>query len=115
MLAGALKGNERAKLVGTTTFGQGMIHEVQPLPGGSALVIAVGRFETPAGRVVEHEGITPDYVVKSDEIATCKNSPPIDRQYEEAMKILQESIARIRNPARPPPRDQPEVMITRHT
>ncbi|HEX5411072.1 MAG TPA: S41 family peptidase [Terriglobia bacterium] len=115
MLAGALTDNERAKLVGTTTFGQGMIHEVRPLPDGSGLVIAVGRFETPAGRVVEHEGITPDDDVKSDERESCKNWPPIDRQYEEAIKILQQSIAGFPNPVRPANSGQPEMMITRPT
>src|SRR5262249_42952309 len=64
LLAGALKDNHRAILVGMNTFHQGLIHEVQPLQDGSGLVIAIARFQTPAGTDVEDEGISPYYVVE---------------------------------------------------
>jgi carboxyl-terminal processing protease len=98
MLAGALKDNHRATLVGTNTFGQGLIHSVQPLQDGSGLVIAVARFETPAGTDVEHGGISPDYVVQSAETDLARNTPATDPQYQEAVRILLQDIPRLRSP-----------------
>jgi carboxyl-terminal processing protease len=98
MLAGALKDNHRATLVGTNTFGQGMIHAVQPLLDGSGLVIAVARFETPAGTDVRHGGISPDYAVQGSETDLVRNTPASDPQYKKAVSILLQDIARLRNP-----------------
>ena len=55
ILVGALKDNHRAALVGTKTFGQDLIHSLQPLTDGSGLVIAVARFKTPAVRMLGAE------------------------------------------------------------
>jgi carboxyl-terminal processing protease len=74
MLAAALQDNRRAMLIGSQTFGQGLIHSVQPLSDASALVIAIGRFTTPGGKDVLHRGITPDLVVASSEMIDPRGS-----------------------------------------
>jgi carboxyl-terminal processing protease len=89
MLAAALKDNHRAMLIGGQTFGQGLIHSVQPLPDASAVVIAIARFTTPAGEDVLHRGITPDVVVASSEMNDPRGSASApNRQYREAVGLL---------------------------
>ena len=90
ILAGALKDNRRALLVGSTTFGQGLVHSVHTLSDGSGLVIAVARFKTPAGREVQGKGIEPDHVV--DDFNTDLNPTEVatarDTQYTEGITVL---------------------------
>jgi carboxyl-terminal processing protease len=76
-------------LIGSQTFGQGLIHSVQPLSDGSAVVIAIAHFTTPAGKNVLHYGITPDVVVPSSEMDDPRGtaSRP-NRQYREAVGLL---------------------------
>jgi carboxyl-terminal processing protease len=95
MLAAALQDNHRAMLIGSQTFGQGLIHSVQPLPDGSALVIAIAYFTTPAGKDVRHHGITPDVVVASSEMNDPRGSASApNRQYRKAVDLLIAEISR---------------------
>ena len=95
MLAAALQDNHRAMLIGSQTFGQGLIHSVQPLPDASAVVIAIARFTTPAGKDVMHLGITPDVVVASSEMNDPRGSASApNRQYREAVGLLIAEITR---------------------
>jgi len=91
MLAGALHDNHRAILIGTRTFGQGLIHSLQPLSDGSGLIVVVARFETPNGMEIHHRGILPDYQVEGKEMDL--GSQKGDPQYEMAVKVLLEKIA----------------------
>jgi carboxyl-terminal processing protease len=63
IVAGALQDAHRAQLVGETTFGTGTVLDTFPLEDGSALLLATEEWLTPAGRVIWHQGITPDQVV----------------------------------------------------
>ena len=94
MLAGALHDNHRAMLVGTRTFGQGLIHSLQPLSDGSGLIVAVARFETPNRMEIHHRGILPDYQVEGKEMDLGRQKA--DPQYEMAVKVLLEKIARMK-------------------
>ncbi len=94
MLAGALHDNHRATLIGTRTFGQGLIHSLQPLSDGSGLIVAVARFETPNGMEIHHRGILPDYQVEGKEIDLGRQKA--DPQYEMAVKVLLEKIAEMK-------------------
>ena len=62
IVSGALRDNCRAALVGERTYGKGLIQSVYELSDGSALVITVGRYITPAGTDIDREGISPDYM-----------------------------------------------------
>jgi carboxyl-terminal processing protease len=90
ILAGALRDNHRAVLVGSTTFGQGLVHSVRQLSDHSGLVVAVARLKTPAGREFEHRGLKPDYVVGNSEPDFEPNqiATPEDRQYAQAVAVL---------------------------
>jgi carboxyl-terminal processing protease len=64
IVTGALQDAGRAKAVGDTTFGTGTVLNVFNLSDGSALILAVEEWLTPAGRVIWHTGIVPDEAVK---------------------------------------------------
>src|SRR5580700_3693887 len=61
--AGALQDDHLATLVGTRTFGKGVVQSIFPLPDEGALKITTARYVTPAGRDIQHHGIEPDMVV----------------------------------------------------
>jgi carboxyl-terminal processing protease len=63
IVAGALQDQQRAKLVGETTFGTGTVLNQFKLSDGSALMLATEEWLTPDGRVIWHKGISPDVEV----------------------------------------------------
>ena len=63
IVAGALKDAQRAKLVGEKTFGAGTLLQEFGLSDGSAMLLAISEWITPAGHVIWHKGITPDVEV----------------------------------------------------
>ncbi len=66
IVAGALQDAKRAVVVGETTFGTGTVLNQFDLPDGSALLLATQEWLTPKGRVIWHQGLTPDVVIKMD-------------------------------------------------
>ena len=67
ILSGALQDNERAVLVGTQTFGKGLVQSVRSLPDGSGIAITVAKYLTPSGRDINKLGIEPDILVELTE------------------------------------------------
>ncbi|PIY82110.1 MAG: peptidase S41 [Candidatus Omnitrophica bacterium CG_4_10_14_0_2_um_filter_44_9] len=67
IVAGALQDNQRAIILGVTTFGKGSVQTVFPLKDGSALKLTTSRYFTPKGISIHQKGITPDIVVGSKE------------------------------------------------
>ena len=67
ILSGALQDNERATLIGTKTFGKGLVQSVRPLGDGSGLAVTIAKYLTPSGRDINKEGIPPDVIVKLSE------------------------------------------------
>jgi len=100
ILSGALQDNERAILVGTQTFGKGLVQSVRGLGDGSGIAITVAKYLTPSGRDINQEGIAPDVVLEltdeqretlslnQDQIGTVA-----DPQYTRALEVLQQDIA----------------------
>jgi carboxyl-terminal processing protease len=70
IVAGALQDARRAKLVGEKTFGTGTVLETFSLSDGSALMLAIEEWLTPAGKVIWHHGISPDVIVNLPPEAT---------------------------------------------
>jgi len=85
--AGALQDYGLAKLVGTKTFGKGVVQSIYPLPDNGALKITTARYITPLGRDIQHKGINPDIVVTQNpdpSLIDTKN----DRQLAAAKAFL---------------------------
>jgi carboxyl-terminal processing protease len=66
IVAGALRDNRRATIVGRTTYGKGSVQTVMPLTAGRALKITTSRYFTPSGESINEKGIHPDVVVPRD-------------------------------------------------
>ncbi len=60
LFSAALRDHNRARLVGTQTWGKGTLLRVLPLPDGGALRFSTGRYVSPKGQVIEGKGLTPD-------------------------------------------------------
>ena len=58
---------EAATLVGTTSFGKGIVQSVLPLTDGTAVKITISRYFTPNGVCIHGKGVTPDIEVELDE------------------------------------------------
>ncbi len=63
IMAGAIKDNQRGELLGTKTFGTGTVLERFNLSDGSAMLLAVEEWLTPAGHTIWHKGITPNVTI----------------------------------------------------
>ena len=61
VLSGALQDYGRATIAGTKTFGKGSVNILRQLEDGSGLYITTARWLTPNGRLIEGEGLSPDY------------------------------------------------------
>ena len=90
ILAGALKDNGKATLVGTKTYGKGIIQELHQLSDGSGLKITVSEYYTPNHNAIHKIGITPDVEVDLSE--DVKQQTTIqekdDNQLQKAIEIL---------------------------
>ncbi len=90
ILAGALKDNERATIVGEKTYGKGVIQELLTLNDGSGLKITTSEYYTPNHNKINKIGILPDVEVKLDE--SLDNQLVIeekdDTQLQKAIEIL---------------------------
>jgi carboxyl-terminal processing protease len=69
IVAGALKDNQRAIIVGTQSFGKGSVQTVLPLDDDRAIKLTTALYYTPNGTSIQAEGITPDIVVEEMKIA----------------------------------------------
>ena len=67
ILSGALQDNNRATLVGTQTFGKGLVQSVRSLGDGSGLAVTIAKYLTPSGRDINKEGIPPDIIIELSE------------------------------------------------
>lgn len=103
ILSGALQDNERAVLVGTRTFGKGLVQSVRELPDGSGVAVTVAKYLTPSGRDINKHGIDPDIAVElNDEqrerLASDREliGTVEDPQYAEALNVLVTEIQEAR-------------------
>src|SRR5436305_5625862 len=55
IVAGALQDHDRARLVGETSFGKGLVQNPFPLKDGSALILTTGHYYTPSGRLIQRD------------------------------------------------------------
>jgi carboxyl-terminal processing protease len=100
ILSGALQDDKRATLVGTKTFGKGLVQSVRGLGDGSGLAVTIAKYLTPSGRDINKHGIDPDVVLELTEEQRkqlqqdrTKIGTPADPQYVKAAEVLQQKIA----------------------
>ncbi|MBF1051219.1 MAG: S41 family peptidase [Peptostreptococcaceae bacterium] len=86
ILAGALQDNKAATILGTKTYGKGVIQTIMPLSDGGGLSITTAQYYTPNGKTVHKKGIIPD--VKIDLKATDKE----DVQLKKAIDIIKKKM-----------------------
>ncbi|PSN11988.1 peptidase S41 [filamentous cyanobacterium CCT1] len=103
ILSGALRDNERALLVGTRTFGKGLVQSVRSLGDGSGVAITVAKYLTPNGTDINKNGISPDIAVElseeqQEELSTNRESigTEADPQFAEALRALGTEIQEAR-------------------
>jgi carboxyl-terminal processing protease len=87
--AGALQDYKLATLVGTKTFGKGVVQSLYTLPDHGALKITTARYLTPLGRDIQHKGIVPDVVIDQRVDAPIIDTPA-DKQLAAAKAILRQ-------------------------
>jgi carboxyl-terminal processing protease len=66
IVAGALKDQHRAKLMGRTTFGKGSVQTIMPLSDDRAIKLTTSLYYTPSGVSINHRGIDPDIELPRD-------------------------------------------------
>ncbi|OKH24840.1 peptidase S41 [Hydrococcus rivularis NIES-593] len=101
ILSGALQDNKRAIVVGTKTFGKGLVQSVRGLGDGSGLAVTIAKYLTPSGRDINKHGIDPNVVHElSDQQRKTlqKDRTQIgtfnDPQFVKAFDVLKQEIAK---------------------
>lgn len=90
IVAGALRDNGVARLVGTQTFGKGSVQELVELSDETAIKVTVARWMTPNGTSISDGGLEPDVEVEPEEDAELGEDAP-DVQLERAIEVLLEN------------------------
>ncbi|WP_026736498.1 carboxyl-terminal processing protease CtpC [Fischerella sp. PCC 9605] len=101
ILSGALQDNKRAVVVGSQTFGKGLVQSVRPLDDGSGLAVTIAKYHTPSGRDINKHGIDPNIVVnlndKQRQELWIKEREKVgtlaDPQFAKAVEVLSKEIA----------------------
>jgi len=99
ILSGALQDNKRAVLVGTKTFGKGLVQSVRGVGNGAGLAVTIAKYFTPSGRDINHLGIEPDFKVEltdaqKEELRRdrAKIGTTADPQYAKALEVLTNKV-----------------------
>lgn len=85
IFAAAIQDNEAGTIIGTTTYGKGIMQEVEPLAIGGALKVTIEEFRTPKGNKIHEVGITPDIEVENEKLTTEEAQ---DKQLQTAINFL---------------------------
>lgn len=112
LTAAALLDNKRAELVGEHTFGEGAQQKTFELPDGAALILSVAKYQSPSGKKLQDEGVTPGLLVASaqpeagddeDDTAATSDAPKtpapkpagitVDDQLSKALDLLKSKAA----------------------
>ncbi|TLN00191.1 peptidase S41, partial [bacterium] len=97
IVAGAVKDTRAGTVIGTKTFGKGVVQSIFPLQNNAGLKLTTARYLTPKKHDINKKGITPDVVVEIPEDVmpgTENYSEEKDTQLQKAASILQEQINR---------------------
>ncbi len=90
ILSGAIQDSECGTIVGTQTYGKGVVQTVYSMPDGTAVKLTVADYYTRSGRSINKVGITPDVEVELDVKKYLEDRT--DTQMEKALEILKEQL-----------------------
>lgn len=90
ILSGALKDYGKATLVGTTTYGKGIVQRIFDLRDGTAIKLTVSNYFTPSGTNIHGVGIAPDVEIEFD--ADAYSEDRTDNQLDKAVEVLKEKM-----------------------
>ncbi|MGN1180973.1 MAG: S41 family peptidase [Suilimivivens sp.] len=90
ILAGAIKDYNKGTLIGTTTYGKGIVQRIHSLDDGTALKLTVSAYFTPSGKNIHGVGIEPDIELEYDYEAY--EADGTDNQVEKAIEVLEGKI-----------------------
>lgn len=90
ILTAAIKDNKAGTVIGTKTFGKGIIQRVIPLENGDGLELTIAQYFSPNGHVIHKKGIVPDIIVEIDENQLKKGeiTKENDPQIQKAVEVL---------------------------
>lgn len=89
IFAGAVQDYGIGKIVGTTTFGKGVVQQIFPMTDGTSVKLTISEYFTPKGRNIHGKGIEPDVEV---EYEYQENDEEADNQLEKALAVVGEQI-----------------------
>lgn len=87
IFAGAIQDYGKGTIIGTQTYGKGIVQTVKPLTDGSAIKFTIAKYFTPKGQDIHGKGVTPDMVVEYDTDAD------VDTQLDAAIKNVEAQIS----------------------
>jgi carboxyl-terminal processing protease len=90
IVAGAIKDHKGGTIVGTKTYGKGIIQEIVPLENGDATKLTIMQYFSPDGNIIHKIGVEPDYVVEltEEDLVDGKLPRENDRQLQKAIELL---------------------------
>ncbi|KAB3533542.1 S41 family peptidase [Alkaliphilus serpentinus] len=93
ILAGAVKDGEAGTIIGTTTFGKGLVQQFKPLSDGTGFKFTVSQYYTPDGNYIHGTGIDPDIEVKlPEDLEGQEVEGEDDTQLQKAIEVMLEKI-----------------------
>lgn len=94
IFAGAIQDYEIGTIVGTTSFGKGIVQQIIPLTDGTAIKLTISKYFTPKGRNIHGTGIEPDVEVELSEELRQRATIPHeeDNQLQKAIEVLKEKM-----------------------
>jgi len=94
IVAGALQDHNRALIIGTSTFGKGLVQTVMPLSKGRAIKLTTSRYYTPSGDSIHEIGIQPDVIAEgSPEYPGFGMTTALDRENDYQLNVAIEALS----------------------
>lgn len=97
IFAGAIKDHDKGTLIGTTSFGKGLVQQLLPLEDGSGIKVTISTYFTPSGINIHGTGIEPDVTVEQDikyALSPVSHIPrEEDKQLAKAIELLKETAS----------------------
>lgn len=99
IVAAAILDNGRGDVLGDKTFGSGSVQKVIEMPDGSALILSIAKYYTPAGKSIQDNAVTPNILVASEQdalgpeeeenVAPTDEKPPQKKEDEQLLRAVE--------------------------